>query len=193
MVDDRLFAIVLAAGSSSRFGSTKQLAEHDGVPLVRRAMRLAEAVCGRRSVCVVGCDWQRVVEAADPHDGFFVLNDEWQTGLGSSIGRGIRAVDGCAGAALLMLADQPVVTSDHLRRLIDASEAAPDDIVASAYSETSGPPVIFPQAYFGALAQLQGDVGARALLAEHAANVRCIESEQAGIDIDRPADLDRLI
>ena len=55
-----LFAIVLAAGSSSRFGSCKQLAEYRGQPLVRYAVRAAESVCGSNTVLVAGDDWQAV-------------------------------------------------------------------------------------------------------------------------------------
>ena len=81
MNSKRLFAVVLAAGASTRFGATKQLADYRGEILVYRAVRLAEAVCAELSVLVIGSDWQRVHDASAPLEGFLVRNDAFATGM----------------------------------------------------------------------------------------------------------------
>ena len=185
----RLFAIVLAAGSSSRFGSPKQLATYRGEPLVTRAVRLAESICGPRSVLVSGHEWGLVVEACRPLRGFFVNNTRHATGMGSSIACGVRSVTGCADAVLLLLADQPLITASHIEQLVKTWARSPDEITATSFAETAGPPVIFPRRYFSELTKLQGDQGARSVLTQAGQHAHRIELGAAATDVDRPDDL----
>lgn len=189
MAEDRVFAIVLAAGSASRFGSAKQVQAWRGRPLVAHAVRTAEAVCGSRSVLIAGYEWRAVVDACRPLQGFFVNFRGFEAGMAASIACGVRAVAGAADAVLLLLADQPLVTRDHLQRLIDRWAASPDEIVASAYGGTRGPPVIFPARTFARLARLEGDRGARPILDEEGERVQEVPFADAAVDIDRPEDL----
>jgi molybdenum cofactor cytidylyltransferase len=192
MKPDNVYAIVLAAGSSSRFGGTKQLAKIDGETLVGRALRLARAVCGERAVLVTGNDRRRVASACTQGGGFFVVNADYASGLSTSIRAGIEAVNPVAGAALLLLADQPLIGIDHLQTLIAAWCRRPDAIVASAYAETLGPPAIFPRDLFPALAALRGDRGARRVIDAHPERLELIECQAAAVDVDRPQDLESL-
>ena len=185
----RLFAVVLAAGRASRFGATKQLAEYRGEPLVRRAVRNAERICGGNTILVVGSDWRRVHQAAAPLAGFLVRNEAYDSGMASSIGAGVRAVSGPADAVLVMLADQPLVGVDELRRLVDAWHGADSLIACSAHGELLGPPVIFPSLYFAELMSLRGDTGARSVLEKHAERVVRVACESAAVDVDTPTDL----
>jgi CTP:molybdopterin cytidylyltransferase MocA len=186
-----LFALVLAAGSGRRFRSSKQLALYHGTALVTRAVRLAEAVCGPRTVLVAGHDWARVVEACRPLQGFFVNNTQHGRGMSSSIACGVGSVAGAADAVLLLLADQPLVTARHLEQLVATWSRARDDVAATSFAETTGPPVIFPGRSFAALGQLRGDRGARELLtADH--RVHTVRLEDAAMDVDVPEDIDRL-
>ncbi len=192
MSTPRLFAVVLAAGNASRFGSTKQLAEYRGRPLVQLAVRRAERVCGADSILVVGADWRRVHEACAPLKGFLVMNDAHEAGMSSSIAAGVRAVATTADAILLLLADQPLVTSDDLTRLIDAWGGSATSIVCSSHAGVIGPPVIFPSRYFGELTAQSGDKGAREVLERHADEVVRVPCAAAAVDVDSPRDLDAL-
>ncbi|GMR17333.1 MAG: hypothetical protein BMS9Abin32_415 [Gammaproteobacteria bacterium] len=187
--DLRLFALVLAAGSATRFGASKQLQALGGTTLVGRAMRLAEAICGSSSILITGSDWRRVAAAAAPLAGFLVRNEHYRQGMASSIGSGVRPVTGIADAVLLLLADQPLIGAAHLEAMRAQWLAAPDHIVASAYAGTCGAPAIFPRQYFAALLALEGDRGASSLLRQHAARVKTLACDDAAIDIDTPADL----
>jgi molybdenum cofactor cytidylyltransferase len=192
MDNDDVYAIVLAAGSARRFGTTKQLATLQGQPLVARATRLAESVCANRVVLVTGKNSARVAAACAPLAGFITVNTEYEAGLSSSIRAGIEAVRPVARGALLLLADQPLVSTDDLLTLLARWRRRPGAIVTSSYAGTTGPPVIFPRKLFPELAVLRGDRGARQVIDEHADLVERVECEAAGVDIDRPQDLEKL-
>ena len=187
------YALVLAAGSASRFGATKQLVEVDGVPLVRRATDAAAAACDKRVVLVVGHDWQAVCRAGLPEGGFLVNNDRYADGLGSSIARGVRSVRHTASAVLVLLADQPRVTADHLRALIDTWSGAGDEIVATAFDGAMGPPVLFARDCFEDLENLAGDSGGKHLLSDPRFRTRSVQCDHAAIDIDTRDDLRRIL
>lgn len=187
-----LFAIVLAAGASSRFGATKQLARVGGETMVLRAVRSAEAVCAAQTVLVTGKDWREVAAACEPLQGFMARNTEFRDGLSSSIRAGIGSVREVAAAVLLVLADQPLVTPGHLHNLAQAWRLAPERIVASGYAGISGPPVIFPRDLFAPLMSLHGDRGARKVIEANRDRLTVIDFPPAATDIDRPADLGNL-
>jgi len=189
MSQDTIFAIVLAAGSSTRFGRTKQLEQIAGMSLAAGTVRKAEAACGARSVLVTGKDWREVADACAPLAGFFVINDDYEQGLASSIACGVRSVADTADAILLLLADVPLITVEHLTNLVNTWAASPQSIVASQFENTLGPPVVFPKADFDALLQLRGDRGARSIIVANKDRVQAIACAQAAFDIDRPEDL----
>lgn len=187
-----VFAVVLAAGRSRRFGRSKLLERLDGEPLVRRAARLARSVCGDRTVLVTGYDSAAVTAAAGDASQFVIVNDRYQHGMGLSIALAANAVSHATDALLLLFADQPLLTAEHLEALIDVWSGADNEIVATAYAGTRGPPVLFPHGALGALGALTGDEGAKRILLDPAFDVRTVAFEDAAIDIDTPADLESL-
>jgi molybdenum cofactor cytidylyltransferase len=189
MRDKTIFAIVLAAGASTRFGRLKQLEQFEGMPLAAGAVRKAESVCGERTVLVTGKDWKDVTSACAPLAGFFIINNDYEQGLASSIACGIRAVAESADAILLMLADLPLITTEHLKNLVSIWSESPTSIIASAFEDTLGPPVIFPRTDFEALLELEGDRGARPVIDANRDRVQAVACEEAAFDIDRPEDL----
>lgn len=184
-----LFAIVLAAGAATRFGATKQLADYAGRPLVQHAVRNAESLCGPRTLLVTGNDWQRVADACRPLAGFLACNPDYADGFATSLNAGVACVSESADALLLVLADQPLVTAQHLQELAETWRKDPDMIVATAFAGLQGPPVIFPRQFFGKLQALRGDRGAKAILDDNGDKVRTIRFEAAASDVDRPEDL----
>ncbi|HET6628677.1 MAG TPA: nucleotidyltransferase family protein [Woeseiaceae bacterium] len=189
MSGKNLVAAVLAAGAGSRFGGSKQLRLYRGTPLVARAMRLAESVCGPRTLLVAGSDWRPVFEACAPLTGFLLRNEDWRSGIGSSIAAATRAVSGSADAVLLLLADQPLITREHLQALVAAWNGSPRLIAATGFAGVTGPPALFPARYFPALSALSGDRGARSVLTGAGPDVRIVRFEPAAVDIDRPEDI----
>ena len=187
-----IFAAVLAAGRSSRFGSTKQLADIDGSPMVRRAVRTATRVCGAHALLVTGHDRTAVALACAGLPGFVTVNEDYQRGLGSSIAHAVRVLPSQSSAILVMLADQPLIGEGHLQAIVAGWSGANDEIVATSYAGTRGTPVLFPRACFAELATLDGDRGARHLIEDDRYKVSVIGCEGAALDVDTPADLTQI-
>jgi molybdenum cofactor cytidylyltransferase len=118
-----------------------------------------------------------------------VVNREWQEGMASSIRSGMSQVPGAADGVLLVLADQPGVSSEDLRRLAGAWRRQPDSILAAQYSGILGVPAIFPRWAFRDLAELRGDRGAQLLLKRYIDRVARLPMPSAAVDIDTPEDL----
>ncbi|MGI9272242.1 MAG: nucleotidyltransferase family protein [Woeseiaceae bacterium] len=187
-----VFAIVLAAGSATRFGSAKQLASYDGIAMVRRASECAAVCCGSRSVLVAGHEWRAVIAASAPVSGFVIRNDHYRDGIATSIAAGVRAVEHVADAVVVVLADQPLITSAHLAALIQAWSDDESDIVATSYAGISGVPALFARNCFSSLLELEGDRGARTLLDDARFEVRKIEFADAAVDVDTVEDLAKI-
>jgi CTP:molybdopterin cytidylyltransferase MocA len=181
--------VVLAGGAAVRYGAPKQVLEFEGQPLVRRAALAALAV-GATTV-VTGAHRQAVESALAGLPVSLAFNDGWERGMGSSIACGVRAISAHApeiSALILMLADQPLIGSAQLAELVVAHAQAPDGIIAARHAQVSGPPCLFPRAYFEALSRLSGANGARSLLDEHHDAVETIPMPGCAIDIDTPQD-----
>ena len=187
-----LAGIILAAGGSSRLGRPKQLCEWRGKPLVCHAVEACLAVCGGGLVVVTGAHAQEVEARLQIYPVRIVRNDDWQTGMSGSLQAGIQELRGSNFAGLLIsLCDQPLLNADDLVSLVDVWQAAPDLPAAARYDRVTGVPAIFPSSSLGALAQLQGDEGARSLLAA-CPTVSRVEMPAAAFDIDTVDDLARL-
>lgn len=185
----RVFAVVLAAGDSSRFGSTKQLQTIDGISLVERAAQLARSVCGDNTILVTGHDSANVARSAGEAARFVIVNDRYTDGMSSSIVAAVSALEHTAGGILLILADQPLIRAEHLQAMLDGWSGNENEIIATAFAGTSGPPVLFPRGTFPALTRLTGDQGARSVLQDNRFALKTIEFESAAVDIDTPRDL----
>jgi CTP:molybdopterin cytidylyltransferase MocA len=119
------------------------------------------------------------------------LNAEWRGGLAGSLRRGLRAVPADARAVLFVLTDQPLVDSSSLRRLASAWQRRPAHAAAARYSGRLGVPAILPRRTFKALRALEGDEGARKVLAREPF-VTAVEMPEAHFDVDTREDLARL-
>ena len=190
----RVAAIVLAAGRSTRMGAGNKLtADIGGKPMVRRVVEVAIASKTHPVLVVTGHRAADVGAALCGLDATLVANPDYATGLASSLKAGIRAVPAECDGALVLLGDMPRIASKHLDRLVDAFGAAPDAIVVPAHEGRQGNPVLWPRRFFAALLRLEGDAGAKRLIAAHREHVREVPIEGDAIldDIDTPEALAR--
>ncbi|HEY2470290.1 MAG TPA: nucleotidyltransferase family protein [Terracidiphilus sp.] len=188
-------AVIAAAGSSSRLGQPKQLLMVDGEPLLQRAIRFAHEAGASPVFVVLGAHREMIESRVDLAAAKIVANEVWKEGIASSIRAGIEAVQAeapDASGVLLMICDQPGVTSEHLRRMLNVFWQSPETAVASVYAGGRGTPAIFPGAAFADLNALGGDKGARSLLTKAPWPVTGILLEGGEIDIDQPEDLAQL-
>ena len=188
--------IILAAGSSSRMGQPKQLLRYAGESLLSRAVRVALETGCRPVIVVLGSQAEAVQEKLAAMEARFVVNQEWAEGMSSSIRCGLRALEtaakGTIEAALLMLCDQPFVTSGIIRRLVETYLAKRPLFVASEYQtkdgKTRGVPALFSSSLFAELMELRGAAGARGIIARHEAAGSIIAVPEAAFDVDTPDD-----
>ena len=184
-----LHAVVLAAGASSRFGSPKQLVRLDGHSLLQRAVAHATELLGAAVTVVLGAHAAEIAETMPPGNAGIIINRDWQEGIGSSIRAGVLRLPGACDGVMLLLADQPLVGSETLRRLMTAWRGHTRQIIASRYAGVTGVPAVFPRWCFGDLIALRGDAGARVVIRRYADHVIRLDHPEAAVDIDYPEDL----
>ena len=184
--------LVLAAGAASRFGAPKQLARLGGEPLLLRAVTRATQVAGHSVSVVLGAHAADIAPLLRNTSATIVVNRRWEEGLASSLRTGVAQLPGSTEALLVMLADQAAVTTHDLKRLVAAWQAQPDYLAAATYEGRTGVPAVFPRHSFPALLELRGDVGARPVLQQMADRCVHVPMPSAAIDVDTPADLERL-
>ena len=187
-------AIVLAAGISQRMGLPKQLLDFRGEPLVRRATAAAlDAGCSP-VVVVTGANAKATRQLLRGLKVREVENEQWQSGLSSSIRAGVAAVietNSQTDAIVVLLCDQPFVTGEVTAKLIAAYREKRGSIVASSYGDTFGVPALFGKAHYTELMALEGMAGAKQLIQKHFAEVHLVNFPEGAIDIDTPEDLAR--
>ena len=193
--DSTVAGVLLAAGTSSRYGESNKLLEPvDGEPMVRRSARTLLAADLDSVTAVLGHDADRVRDALAGLDVGFVENPDYETGQASSVRHAVgrlRTGGGRVDAAVFALADMPYVDPGSVDALAATFEATGRSALAAGHDGQRGNPVVFAAAHFDALADASGDTGGRRVLlgSEDAA---VVETGDSGVrrDVDRPADLD---
>lgn len=183
--------IVLAAGNSSRLGQSKQLVQINGVPLLRRSTEIAVQTT-LPVVVVLGADAEVHQQVIVDLKTEIVVNDVWQTGMGSSLKAGLSYLiqtNPKVEATMILVCDQPHLSHVHLQKLIAANQQQVKPIVASTYANVIGVPAIFKKELFPHLLQLDNDSGARKIIQQFNDQVHAISFEKGEIDIDTPQDL----
>jgi molybdenum cofactor cytidylyltransferase len=183
-------AVILAAGRSTRMGGpNKLLAELDDKPLVRTVTEQALASRASEVIVVTGHQAAEVEKALAGLKVKFVRNPDYTAGIASSVKAGVAAVSQEADGAVVCLGDMPLIDARLIDRLIDAF--APDRsqlIVVPVSDNRRGNPVLWSRRFFDELMTLDGDVGARHLIAKHGEAVAevVVEGHGAFLDIDTP-------
>ena len=187
-------AIVLAAGSGTRFGGPKLIAPFKGGPLLQCEI---DAACESRAlVCalVLGSNADEVLARVESRRCTIVRNDAWQEGIASSIRAGLAIADERteSDACIFLLGDQPFVSTADLDALLCSADLyGRQSIVALRSGKTWGAPVLFPRRDFAAISRLQGDSGAKSYAQSQPKRVHFVESSdvRAFSDVDSRADL----
>jgi CTP:molybdopterin cytidylyltransferase MocA len=188
-----LTAIVLAAGTASRFGSTKTLALLDGRPLLQHVLDALDAAGVRQVIVVLGAAADEVEERIDWRGERRIRNPNPERGLASSLREGIRALPPDAGAALVALGDQPLLRPDVVRAVVDRWLTGSRPIVVPRYAGSGTlNPVLLARAAWPLAAALDGDRGMGPLIHASPELVTEVPVDGDNPDVDTPADLARL-
>lgn len=188
--------IILAAGSSSRLGSPKQLLMFEGKSLLQRAIDEAIASGIGDAVVITGANHDRIVSSLSGSKADFIYNKRWQQGMASSMQTGLSALLAKypdLDTVIVILCDQPYVSSMLLRELLAKRKTTDKGIIACEYKDTLGVPVLFSRAYFDALLSLKGTEGAKKIIAANVEDTDSIHFAQGAVDIDTKDDYENLI
>lgn len=176
--------IILAAGSSSRMGQSKQLLPwKDGTLLSHAVMTAIDSRAGHVYV-VLGNNEIEHRKAIKETPVTVVSNPLWQKGMGTSIKAGLKQAKD-SGAVLIMVCDMPFVTSQHLNNLIEHHDKTNSPIIASKYLETIGVPALFSKEVFDELMKINDDEGAKNVIMKNDPAIVLLKS---GVDLDTPDD-----
>jgi molybdenum cofactor cytidylyltransferase len=186
-------AIVLAAGRSRRMGVQKLLLDYGGKSVISRIVeQLLDSVIDEVYV-VVGHDRDRVAE--ESRGVSVVFNEDYKTGMLSSVRCGLRAIPETCRAVLVVLGDQPTITSKLVDEIVRAYAATEKGIVVPTYAGSRGHPLIISTRYRDRILTGYDDVGLRGLLHEHPGDVfeLAVSTPHVCMDMDEPSDYSRAV
>jgi molybdenum cofactor cytidylyltransferase len=191
---DKLTAVLLAAGGSSRMGRPKQLLRVEGEALVTRMARRLIGLEPASVMVVTGSASQAVNDQLSGLPIQIVHNPRWEEGMASSLATGVKNLPAEIEGVLIMLCDQWQVGLADLQQLVQAWNADISQIAAACWHDEGrqviGPPAIFPRDLFEELTTLKGDRGARAVIEKHRDRASFLAMKNARFDLDEPTDLE---
>jgi len=186
-VGGELAILLLAAGSSSRMGRSKQLLPIQGEPLLLRTTKAALQSQANNTVVVLGANAEKHEAVIKHLPVTIIVNEEWEKGMGSSLKAGLNhLVENNPGlrAVMILVCDQPLLTTQHLNRLINTYKETQQVIVASFYSDSSGVPALFDRSLFSDLLLLDNSHGAKKIIVENRELVYAIDFPEGATDLD---------
>ncbi|WP_053976404.1 nucleotidyltransferase family protein [Mangrovimonas xylaniphaga] len=181
--------IVLAAGEGSRMQQIKQLLPYKSTTLLEHALTTALSTQTNHTLCVLGAHSPEILEHGLPNNVIPIENIHWKEGMGSSIAVAIQYLNEelpTVNTVLFTLADQPLVTTDYLNRMLKTSQEHPSSLIATNYGTSIGVPAQFPKRYFEILKSLLGEMGAKSILKEHQSEVIALTPNFENLDVDTP-------
>ena len=189
-----VLGLVLAAGGSTRMGRPKQVAELDGRPLLAHVLATAAAAPLDRVVVALGGAAAEVLDRVELGRAEPLVVEGWAAGMGHVLASTLAQAGGDWAAVVVLLGDQPLVTSRAVARLVEAWRAGAGPVVTATYGGRPGHPKLFDRRLLPDLLRLTGDTGARDLLAAHPERVHRVEVGDLGsdADVDVEADLERV-
>ena len=187
--------IILAAGNSSRLGRPKQLLQFRGKTLISHVVAEAVVADLQPVVVVTGAYHAEISDALRGLAVTLVYNPHWEIGMASGIAAGMMKTLYLAPglqAVVVAVSDQPYISAELFRSLVQQQAVSGKGIIACTYAETRGTPVLFAARYFNGLAALRGEAGARQLLKQYPDEVAAVPFLQGEVDIDTEEDFRQL-
>ena len=187
--------LLLAAGSSSRMGKPKMLLPDNGKTFLQHAIDEIKKVKGSGLLVVTGCYHELLESILSAQQIAFVENKNWEKGIGPSIQEGVKYIVNhysIADNIIILVCDQPYISSALLNELIETKQQSGKGIIASAYNGTMGTPVLFDKKYFEQLALLNGQYGAKKIIQANQADVAEVAFPLGAVDIDTEEDYEKL-
>ncbi len=189
--------IILAAGSSVRFGRTKQLLELNGKYLLAYVLETALASQLDPLVLVLGHEHHKIqiaLEAYLAHPRLqVVINHRYREGQSTSLKAGLRALEQHCPAVMFLLADQPLLKPATINHLLERFHHCGQDICVPVCNGQKRSPAIFNRAMYDQLLAIEGDVGGRIIIQANPGRVLTVEMQDPSdfVDIDCEKDFEK--
>ncbi len=193
-VQNRVAAIVLAAGEGRRFGAAKQLARWQGKPLLAHVVDTALASLATPVIVVLGAFANECRAALAGKPVHLIENSNWADGQSTSMQAGLATLPKDTSAAIFLLADQPLISTEIVDAVVQHYWQTLAPVVWPEFEGRRGNPVLFDRRLFIEMQQIRGDVGARPVLLAHLSEAAALPVATPTIlrDVDTPGDLERL-
>lgn len=177
--------IILAAGTSTRMGRDKLSLPFRGKPIVQHVIDAARDSL-LETVTVVLPEQSELEDLLDLNGCEIVYSKERTKGQAESLKTGISSVKNHAQGAMALLGDLPLITPGVINHLVWAFSQEPHNWVIPMQEGMRGNPITIPSQWFDNVMELQGDIGARALLATPRLPIRLVKINEIGpfIDVD---------
>ena len=194
--DQNVVAVVLAAGRSLRMGPKNKLLEKlGGKSILHHVITALQESQIKSIVVVLGHEAAKIKNDLEGEDVTYVMNPDYEQGIGTSISTGIRSVDKSTRGALIMLGDMPVISAKTIDKLVnDFNRNSQAEIVVPTYEDQPGNPVLWSNRFFPQLSSLSGDRGGKPLIEKNTDVVSfcSVDSESVHLDVDNSDELERL-
>ncbi|HKF43806.1 MAG TPA: nucleotidyltransferase family protein [Thermoanaerobaculia bacterium] len=185
--------VLLAAGPSSRMGRNKLLLRLDGESVLRRAAGRALAAGLDPVLVVLGHEAQTSAPELEGLPCRTIVNPDYALGMNSSARAGISAVPPEAAAAVVLLADMPLVTAEMLAALVERYRGSDAPLVISEYGGVQAPPTLYDRSLFPELGPPEGEGCGKRVVRRHRGEAEVFSWPAAALaDLDRPEDYERI-
>jgi len=192
---ERIAAVVLAAGASSRMGRPKALLDFDGQSCVARVVASCRQA-GVEAVVLVTSPGGGAVRR-EAGEAIQAINQQPERGMLSSLQAGLGELPADATGFLIYPVDYPVVPAEEVRRLLAAfaGRTADQRIFIPSFQHHRGHPVLVHASLAPELLALDPSSSARAVMAAHAAEIAYVEAadDRVLMDMDTPEDYRRCL
>lgn len=187
--------ILLAAGGSSRMGTSKALLEWNGETLIES--RIKTLLKTNQSLLVVlGSKAEQITPYIEDIKCDYVVNEKWEAGMSTSIAYGVKNLNKThknLDGILITTIDQPLIESAHLNRMIALFKRNQQQIIVSKSNKGwTGIPVLFDSFYLNELCELKGDNGAKSIVQNYSDKLLTVVGGDKLIDIDTPIQYEEL-
>ena len=179
--------VLLAAGASIRLGQPKQLLTYHGRSFIQNMISAAVNANLHPVIVVLGAHGTLIAGEITNTNVHIAHNNDWEEGIASSIRCGIKTlqkVEPACDGAILMVCDQPYISSSLLDDLLASQRKTGSPIAAAYYNDVAGTPALFHKKIFSDLLLLRGDRGAQNILRQHADRLTTVPFPMGIIDID---------
>ena len=183
-------AILLAAGQSKRMlGENKLIKKIHNIPLIKHSVQNILASSIDELIIVVGYQKEIIKDTIDKDDKIkFVFNEDYKSGIGSSIKMGIKNLSEKTEFFFICLGDMPNIKKQTYNKIIEVKNNK--EIIVPTYKGKRGNPILFSKKMKNELMLIKGDVGAKKILELNKEKIFTVPIEDDGIIIDYDTKLD---